>query len=421
MKLEAIARAALLAVCVSVSGAARAALVRTPDTLSVNPTRSTILVVRWQDDAGQRFTTGAGTFCLQFNFFTGCDPATLLGRIPAARDRGINTTPVNSFTDRVAVPTSVANRAIKLLETDPTRGQFFFVRRFTPEGAADLGGGAGVTVFATINLILSGTTGGAGLSLFRVEMFGREPGNPRVRLVKLGDTNLSSGEVVACVEYAGIGRLSGFWEVATPNDPQLREVDLLPEATLTADQRRQRRRFQRVARFIRQLTPVGRSCLSLPYAKLPRDVPGVHQVFLRLDALPDAMAQPGATTGAVASFAMPALQYRVGALLGRVGDRDLAARLMVSRDAAGVRHVVARWTPVRTPPLVVRVSIEPSGLNGIRQVIAPAADGVMDLSGIIPETHAIADHAFVIEALDSDGALYMRTRPVRLTAPDSTR
>ncbi|CAN0282366.1 unnamed protein product, partial [Discosporangium mesarthrocarpum] len=244
------------------------------------------------------------------------------GRLPAGLDRGSTSTGTSSITDIMTIPSSVTRRAV-VQARQGQQSDFFYVRRLVPTAAGiNLGAGAGVPVLVVVTCRLTGGTSRTPLSLTEVILYGKEKArDDRVLLIRVTPENLKTGRVQADIRYTGTGVMSGWWEVRTPSDPPVQELDRFTEGSISEAQRRQQRRFQRVKRFRIQMPLSGRITLRGPdYKALPKASPGDYEVLLRVEASRDrealsTLAAAGGSTnlfsGAAAGFPLPALEYRI--------------------------------------------------------------------------------------------------------------
>jgi len=241
-----------------------------------------------------------------------CDPATIFGRLPIRFDQSRLSADGTAFTDIMSIPPSVARRAYQAARSG-RNSSFFYVRRFVSTS-----GGPDEYVFVTCKL----TGGGARVPLALLD----------VRLAFASDAPLLSVErdavpppLQAEISYNGTGRLQGRWEVVLPGDEPPSGRDLLPEASLPAEERPLQRRYTQVERFNVFLPPTGRVMLPGPDPKkLPTTLDGLHQVLLRIEASDDKEADSDLAavgvgeevvhSGAVAGFPLPVLRYFVGSV-----------------------------------------------------------------------------------------------------------
>ena len=209
---------------------ASAQLQRNPTGVNVASSGVTTLVIRFADATGTRYTTSEAIFCsVDPNAGTGgvgpvsCTGAggTVLGRLPAALDRGSQSSGTAQITDVMTIPASVSRRAV-VRAREGNFSDFFYVRKFDP-----VGGGASVYVAVTCRLTAG--TSRTPLSLTRVELYGDEPDIPRNPLIRLNDHNIATGVVHADIRYTGTGTLEGWWEIRPP---------IRQSATSTASRRR---------------------------------------------------------------------------------------------------------------------------------------------------------------------------------------
>ena len=414
--------AALIAVVVAltapfVGGPARAALNVSPPTVNLDPTGPTTFVIRFfEDDPDTTFTTTEAFFCTAIAIGSpgNCAIGSVLGRLAPALDRGSTSSRVRAITDVVTVPYSVVRRArVQAL------GSFLYVRSFTRIGPGDV---TDVVVIGVL-LRLIGGPASSPLSLTRVDVFGEEPERRRVRFITFDRDNLETGSIKADITYTGVGLLTGWWEVRTPADPPVRELDRFPEASLSQAERVQQRTFRRVQRVRVQLPATGRTTLDGPrYAELPADVPGVYEVLLRIDVVRDPQARetlavPGEPAelffGATAGFALPTVEYRVGTRLGQIEEREIAARVVAEPSG----RLGVAWTPITDRPYVVEVRVTDGATGETRSLVAPARTGVAFLPDAWVRGRDAAGLAFTVSVLGPDGEPVEGFAPAALAAP----
>jgi hypothetical protein len=120
------------------------------------------------------------------------------------------------------------------------------------------------------------------------------------------------------IKYNGAGRFKGRWEVVKPGDLEPAFEDLLTEATLPAEQRGQQQRYTLIDRFDVFLQPSGSITLPGPDPKLiTADADGPYKILLRVEATQEKEGNSDtlagvASSGGVAGFPMPVLQFFVG-------------------------------------------------------------------------------------------------------------
>jgi len=274
-----------------------------------------------------------------------CDPATVFGRLPIRYDRSRGSGQ-GGFTDVMTIPPSVARRAYQAAQAGAV-SSFFYVRRFVdPQGArADeyvfvtcrMTGGGARTPFSLVNVRLAFETDDPILSI----PAGERP--PRAR---------------ARITYNGTGRLRGRWEIVLPSDEPPSSEDLLTEATLPAELRGTQRRFTELERFSVFLPPTGEVVLDAPEpAKLPTQLPGLHQLLLRIEAADDKEGDSNLETagagagvvhsGGVAGFPIPPLRYYVGSA-SSIGEAAAGFTALNPLDGAELtaRPPVFSWSSV---------------------------------------------------------------------------
>jgi hypothetical protein len=261
-----------------------------------------------------------------------CNPATVFGTLPARLDlsRGSGN---QGFTDIMSIPPSIARRAYQAALSG-AESSFFYVRRFVSlTNAPDQ--------FVVVTCRLSGGGARTPFALTDVKVSFAVPTSETATLF------LRPGEkppaVNADIVYTGTGRLRGRWEIVLPSEEPPAAEDLLTEASLPVEQRRQQRRYTQLSRFNEFLPPTGRFTLPGPdVTRLPVTIEGAYQILLRIEATDDkegdsnlAAVGVGAGTinsGAVAGFPMPVLRYFVGNAAGLTTAPTLA--LLLPADQA---------------------------------------------------------------------------------------
>jgi len=357
-----------------------AAMQRNPTGVNVSSASPTSLVIRFADSAGATFTTTQAFFCSE-------DPSNgagvvnanasscagvggrVLGRLPLSLDRGSSSTATQTINDIMTIPISVVRRAV----VEARQGQnsdFFYVRRFDPVGAANLGAGAGVPVLVVITCRLSGGTARTPLSITKVVLFGvdRDEDEPTDKILKirLDAENFKTGRVYANINTTGMGSLSGWWEVRTPSDPKIRKIDRYTEASLTESERLQQQRFQRIKKFNLTVPLSGALKLTGPsYKDLPRSSPGRYEILLRIGSSTDREAMsslqsaggtPNLFSGGVAGFPLPILEYWVEPFEdGSKSTPFLAPSLVFVDNRNGMEQVGVSWTGSNSSGFVVRL------------------------------------------------------------------
>lgn len=238
-----------------------------------------------------------------------CDESTIYGALPIrfARTRASG---VDALTDVMTIPASVARRAYQAA----TRGEdsrFFYVRRFVDPT------GLGPDQYVAVTCRLTGGGARTPLALLDVRLaFATQ--DPVLSLSEQEDPP----PLTADIHYNGTGALVGRWEVIRPGDPAPTAFDLLTEASLPVEVRGTQQRFLELERFNVFLPPTGHVTVQGPdLSRLPKDVAGLYQVVLRVEASADREGDSdvlGVGAGAVAGFPLPTLRYVVGDG-GRIG------------------------------------------------------------------------------------------------------
>jgi len=290
-----------------------------------------------------------------------CAPNTIFGQLPIRYDQS-TLSGIDGFTDIMSIPPSVARRAYQAAQRGENSA-FFYVRRFV-----SLSGGPDEYVFVTCRM----TGGGARVPLALLD----------VQLVFDVEKTVVSVEregepptFLADITYNGTGRLQGRWEVVIPGDEPPDSRDLLPEASLPAEERPLQKRYTLIERFNVFLAPTGRYRLEGPDpSRFPTRVDGLYQILLRIEATADKegdsnLGAAGAgngivSTGGVAGFPMPVLRYFVGTAsdLDSVLASDELEALLPEAGAtvASGAPIDFAWSQVRAAGLY-RVEIAASG------------------------------------------------------------
>jgi hypothetical protein len=145
-------------------------------------------------------------------------------------------------------------------------------------------------------------------------------GNKTVPFVKAGEV---LPRITAEIFYTGSGRLIGRWELVKPGETAPSQRDLLPAASLPAEERGTQRRFAQVKRFNVFLPPVGRTTIPGPEnQRIEKNVDGMYLLLFRVESAEDGLnrsdlqavnaGQGTLESGGAAGFAMPVLRYYVG-------------------------------------------------------------------------------------------------------------
>lgn len=374
-------------VLVSHVGGALAAMSRNPTGVNVSTSGPTTLVIRFgNDSAANLFTSTEAVFCAidpngGVPGVTPCPAGSILGRLPSALDRGSTRASSQFVTDVMTIPFSVARRAVVQAQRG-ANSDFFYIRRFDPVGAADLGFGAGVSVYVAVTCRMTGGTARTPLSLTKVELYGDEgPQNPRELLIRVNDANIKAGVVKADINFTGTGVMEGWWEVRMPSDPPIQDIDRFTEGSLSQAQRLQQQRFNRVKRFRLQMPLSGHITLVGPrYRELPVEQPGFYQILLRVQVSKDREAlstfagipnQPtNLFSGAAAGFPLPVLEYRVEASLGRLNRGEVRPRLVIDGQGAQSQLGIA-WDAFGRTDLVVQIEAKNLDTGETFKLLAP--------------------------------------------------
>ncbi len=361
---------------------------RDPIGVNVSVDKPMSLTVRFADSEGTRFTTTEALFCYRLLDNGQCDPAALLGRLPASRDLGSTSVPVSRITDVMTIPYSIIrSTVVRAQEVDFS--DFYYVRRFTPEGSADLGAGPGRDVYVRVTCHLAGPAT-VPLSLTKVSVYGIEQGdNAPVRLLRLHRDNLETGYVEARVEHTGTGILEGWWEVRQPGDAEVSSIDLLPAAALSSSERSQQQAFMRIKRFRVTASREGVAIIPGPrYQDLPMGTGGRHDLLLRFDATQGRenrarLAVEGEPlnlfSGAVAGFSIPTLEYTFPVdLLSADVSVPLAARLISDIDDDGNKLWRLAWNAQAGEAVAIEFVVRTG--TQLHSLLAPVDSGMYELT-----------------------------------------
>jgi hypothetical protein len=317
--------------------AAAAAQIRVnPNGVNVNTQGATTVFLTFGGVAGH--SPAEGVWCGSLvsaapDIGSKCDPATILGQLPARFDRS-RLSGQSGFTDIMSIPPSVTRRAYQAAEAGRIAG-FFYVRRFVSTSG-------GPDQYVAVTCRLAG--GGARVPFALVDVRLAFDVDTPVLFVEAGDTPPSLHAEIA---YTGTGRLRGRWEVVLPGDELPSAEDLLTEATLPVERRGSQRRYTELARFNHFLPPTGRFLLPGPDpSKLPTSAEGAYLVLLRVEATADKegdsdLGAAGAGTGlvvsgAVAGFPLPPLRYIVGGATSEAAAGLTAGDLVLVQPEADV-------------------------------------------------------------------------------------
>ena len=355
---------------------------------------------------------------------TGCPAGTVIGELPAGFDRGSTTVATGQITDFMTIPFSVTRRAVVRAQAG-NFSDFFYVRRFTSVNNADIGNGAGVDRFEFVTCRLTAGISRSPLSLTRVELYGDEPGEERIDQVRIDAGNVETGVVKAFIQYTGTGLLTGWWEVRTPGDPPVRELDRFTEASLPENQRAQQQRFRRVKRFRVQVPLTGRITLEGPsYAQLPRETPGLYEVLLRVEVSKDREALSGLgntggsdrlISGGAAGFPLETLEYRVGAAITGAAQTPLSPRVVIE-DALeeGEKQVAVVWTPLEGAGEIIRVDVTNPATGEVNKIIAPMSKGYVVLPRGWTDGETIEDLQYAVTPLGANRQPSAETQHIRV-------
>jgi hypothetical protein len=196
--------------------------------------------------------------------------------------------------ENLPVPSGVAALATqRALATG--NSVFYFVRQFSSGK------------FAVVQLRLNATAVNAGISLNELRL-GFKDGSAiqNIGFFKRGQI---LPPVIANVRYQGAGMLRARWEVVQPGDTPLNNLDLAPEASLTALERAQQHRYRVLDRVNVYLPAFGQTVITGPAPRLlPNEQYGMYQVLLRIEATETVNGAQSVS----ASFALPVLRYYIG-------------------------------------------------------------------------------------------------------------
>jgi hypothetical protein len=378
--------------CLGNASVVNATMQRNPTGVNVATSGPTTLTIRFADSAAASFTTTDAYFCsvdptggagvANANTAScGGSGGVLLGRLPLALDRGSSSTSKSSITDIMTIPYSVARRSVVLAQ----KGQFsdfFYVRKFSPVGAANLGAGAGVPVLVVVTCRLTGGTARTPLSLTNVLLYGSEPelDGPNLQ-IRLNEANLKKGNVYARIEFTGQGILSGYWEVRTPGDQEIRTIDRYTAGSLTESERDDQRHYTKVKYFRVNMPLSGRITLKGPsYNELPRFTPGRHEIMLRIEAAKDkeamsSLASAGGTTnlfsGAAAGFPLPTLEYFASPNSTERKINGALFRLIRGKTADGAYQFSLAWDKSQADGYAIVIEVSQSAASEGSSVLVP--------------------------------------------------
>jgi hypothetical protein len=276
-----------------------------------------------------------------------CDPAVIFGRLPVRYNQA-TLSGTNAYTDIMSVTPSVSRRAY----LDAARGStstFFYVRRFVlPAGGPD--------EYVPVTLRLGGNGAAVPFSITNVRLLW-DGGSKTVPFVKSGE---ALPRITAEIFYTGSGRLIGRWELVKPGEAQPTQRDLLPEASLPAEERGTQRRFAQVKRFNVFLPPVGRTVIPGPEnQRIEKNSDGMYLLLFRIEAADDGLNQSNLqavnagrgilNSGGASGFAMPTMRYYVGTGGAQVDEFNAIDYQLTPTDMAefGVtQQIVFTWPSV---------------------------------------------------------------------------
>jgi hypothetical protein len=345
-----------------------------------------------------------------------CDPATLLGRLPARYDLSVVSGEAG-FTDIMSIPPSVARRAYQAAQAG-ANAPFFYVRRFVSTV-----GGPDEYVFVTCRL----TGGGARTPLALTDVrLAFEVDAPVLFLAVGASVSRFSAEI----RYNGTGRLVGRWEVVRPGDELPEPSDLLTEATLPVEERGTQRRYSELERFNVFLPPMGRAVLRGPDpARLPTSVEGTYLVLLRIEASDEkegdsslaavGVGQDVVHSGGVAGFPLPVLRYVVGSGGSELSSsRSAELRLLFPAEGAALepnRAIEFAWTDV-SGAATYQIEVEAVDGGRILAALVPPGLGIYRAPPWLAERASGRALRWRVSALDLTGAA-LRLSPWRTLGP----
>jgi len=321
-----------------------------PSSVNVNAQGVTTAILSFSGVSG--FTPAEALFCGEVVAATPaigvrCAPGTVYGQLPARYERS-STGAFDMLTDVMTVPASVARRAYQAAASG-SNSAFYYVRRFRNDG--------GVDQYASVTLRLSGGGARTPLALTDVKLafLPEEP----VHYVANGDV---PSDLEATIRYTGSGRLTGRWEIVYPGEPVPTSQDLLPQASVSPNERNTQRRYSQLARFNVFLPPTGRVVIPGPDAsRLPTASDGIYYLLFRVESAFDAespsessssvdgefIINSGGLNGGSAGFALPMLRYVVGSGTSRrAAARTSGAvrlRLPVRNATVDPANLVFAW------------------------------------------------------------------------------
>jgi hypothetical protein len=221
-----------------------------------------------------------GLWCGAINANQSCVPGTIFGRLPQRYNLS-RLSGGNNYTDIMTIPASVTRRAYQDA-AQGNQGDFFYVRRLVSTT-----GGADEFVAVTCRLAAGGARVPLSLSSVKLEL----AKNRAAPAIATGTTLPIFGAQIA---YNGTGRLKGRWELVSPGDPRPSQRDLLPEASLPAEERGLQQRYTQLERFDLFLPPTGQVFLPGPNPdRIPKGASGLHLILLRIEATEIPLSRQG--------------------------------------------------------------------------------------------------------------------------------
>jgi hypothetical protein len=274
--------------------------------------------------------------------FDPCVSGTFFGRLPARNDLSqvSGTGTVRNFTDIMTIPTSVARRAYQAAQSG-SGSDFFYVRRFN-NGIADS--------YVTVTCRMAGGGARVPLALTEVRLYFDTPEGQRPYYF-LG-RNQALLPFAAEIKYNGAGRFKGRWELVKPGDLEPTAEDLLTEASLPVEQRGLQERYTLIERFDVFLQPSGSIVLPGPDPQLvPAAADGPYKILLRVEATQEKEGDSNtlagiASSGGVAGFPLPVLQFFVGTEEALAGAQEALTLGTLRAVLPGSGVEVAPGSPV---------------------------------------------------------------------------
>lgn len=302
-----------------------------------------------------------------------CVPGTIFGRLPARFDRSA-LQGGGVFTDIMAIPASVARRALQSAQAGHS-SNFFYVRQFLDT----TGGGANQYITVTCEMVGSGAS--VPLSLNDVRLYFEGHADEFIYAARRGE---APPPVKADIVYNGTGRLRGRWEIVFPGETLPTDKDLMTEGSLTQAERLSQQKYALIERFDEFLPPTGKYTLKGPDPKrIPTSVAGLHTLLLRVETSNDnagnvdlALAGAGVGIehhGAVANFPIPILRYTVAAGEAEGAGQGITALTPgMDQELSPTDELKFEWSSV-AGAAVYRLVIQDSGKKQIMSAVTRGA------------------------------------------------